>query len=58
LPFEQKEVFELTEIKGMSFKEISEQTGLPVNTLISRKHYAVLHLRERLKLIYDDLLYL
>ena len=56
LPAEQKSVFELTEIKGLSFKEISDQTGLPVNTLISRKHYAVLFLRERLQLLYDELL--
>jgi len=56
LPPEQKLIFELTEIKGFSFKEISEQTGLTVNTLISRKHYAVMHLRERLKSLYDDLL--
>lgn len=57
LPPEQKIVFELTEIKGLSFKEISEQTGVPVNTLISRKHYAIAHLRERLKTLYEDLLY-
>ena len=57
LPPEQKMVFELSEINGLSFKEISVQTGLPVNTLISRKHYAVMHLRERLKSLYDDLLY-
>jgi RNA polymerase sigma factor (sigma-70 family) len=56
LPPEQKLIFELTEIKGYSFKEISEQTGIPVNTLISRKHYAVMHLRERLKSLYDDLI--
>ena len=56
LPSEQRMVFELNEIKGMSFKEISEQTGLPVNTLISRKRYAVLHLRNRLKSLYEDLI--
>lgn len=55
LPPEQKVIFELTEIKGLSFKEISLQTGLPVNTLISRKHYAVLYLRERLQELYDEL---
>jgi RNA polymerase sigma factor (sigma-70 family) len=56
LPEEQRLVFELTEMKGLSFKEISEQTGEPVNTLISRKRYAVLHLRERLQQIYDELI--
>jgi RNA polymerase sigma factor (sigma-70 family) len=56
LPEEQRVVFELTELKGLSFKEISKQTGISVNTLISRKRYAVLVLRERLQLIYDELL--
>jgi len=42
-------------MKGLSFKEISEQTGVAVNTLISRKRYAVLVLRERLQLIYNEL---
>ena len=56
LPEEQRLVFELTEMKGLSFKAISEQTGVPVNTLISRKRYAVLYLRERLQLIYDELI--
>jgi len=51
LPEEQRKVFELTEMEGLSFKTISEQTGVPVNTLISRKRYAVLILRERLQLI-------
>ena len=56
LPEEQRLVFELTELKGLSFKEISEQTGVTVNTLISRKRYAVFVLRERLQLIYDELI--
>lgn len=56
LPAEQREVFELTEMEGISFKEISEVTGVAVNTLISRKRYAVLHLRERLKDVYMELL--
>jgi RNA polymerase sigma factor (sigma-70 family) len=56
LPEEQRQVFELTEMKGLSFREISAQTGVTVNTLISRKRYAVLVLRERLQLIYDELL--
>lgn len=57
LPEEQKIVFELTELQGFSFKEISESTKIPVNTLISRKHYAVLHLRKRLKNLYDEIIY-
>lgn len=56
LPVEQREAFELTEIHGLSFKEISEQTGETVNTLISRKRYAVLHLRERLKTFYNEII--
>ena len=56
LPQEQREIFELTELKGLPFKEISELTGIPVNTLISRKRYAVLHLRLRLKSLYEDIL--
>lgn len=56
LPPEQREVFEMTEFKGMSFNEIARLTGKPVNTLISRKRYAVLFLRERLKDLYDELL--
>jgi len=56
LPEEQRLVFELTEMKGFSYKAISEQTGVPVNTLISRKRYAVLYLRERMQLIYDELI--
>jgi len=56
LPQNQREVFEMNELQGISFKEISEKTGEPVNTLISRKRYAVLYLRERLQDLYDDLL--
>jgi RNA polymerase sigma factor (sigma-70 family) len=56
LPEEQRSAFELTEMEGFSFKEISAKTGIPVNTLISRKRYAVLYLRERLQLIYDELI--
>jgi RNA polymerase sigma factor (sigma-70 family) len=54
LPEEQREVFIAHEFLGYSFKEISEQTGVSVNTLLSRKHYAVVHLRQRLQAIYDD----
>jgi RNA polymerase sigma factor (sigma-70 family) len=56
LPEEQRFVFEQTEMKGVSFKDISKLTGLPVNTLISRKRYAVLFLRERLLYLHDELL--
>lgn len=56
LPEEQRAVFELTELEGFSFKEISEATGITVNTLISRKRYAVLHLRQRLNNLYQELL--
>jgi RNA polymerase sigma factor (sigma-70 family) len=54
LPEEQREVFVAHEFLGYSFREIAEQTGVSMNTLLSRKHYAVLHLRERLQSIYDD----
>lgn len=56
LPGEQREAFLAHEIDGRSFQEISEETGVSVNTLISRKHYAVLHLRERLKEIKETIL--
>lgn len=55
LPEEQREVFIAHELMGYSFKEISERSGVSVNTLLSRKHYAVLHLRERLRAVYDQL---
>jgi len=54
LPEEQREVFVAHELMGYSFKEISEQSGVSVNTLLSRKHYAVTHLRERLRSIYNE----
>ena len=54
LPDEQREVFIAHELEGRSFKELSAETGVNVNTLLSRKHYAVLHLRERLQSIYDE----
>ena len=54
---EQREIFELTEMDGIPVKEISETTGLPVNTLLSRKHYAVKYLRKRLETLYKDILY-
>ncbi|MBB5339151.1 RNA polymerase sigma factor [Tunturiibacter gelidoferens] len=55
LPQAQREVFIAHELQGQSFKEISAETGLSLNTLLSRKHYAVTHLRQRLQLIYEDL---
>lgn len=55
LPPEQSEVFIMTELEGLSFKEIAERTGVKVNTLISRKRYAVLHLREQLVDYYADI---
>jgi RNA polymerase sigma factor (sigma-70 family) len=56
LPPEQKDVFVLTEMEGMPFKVIAEETGESVNTLLSRKRYAVLHLRERLLTLRNELL--
>jgi RNA polymerase sigma factor (sigma-70 family) len=54
LPAEQREVFISHELMGYSFKELAAQTGVSVNTLLSRKHYAVVHLRERLQALYDE----
>ena len=54
LPREQRDVFLAHELDGRSFKDISAETGVGVNTLLSRKRYAVLHLRERLKRIHDE----
>jgi RNA polymerase sigma factor (sigma-70 family) len=54
LPDEQREVFIGHELEGRSFKEMAAETGVSVNTLLSRKRYAVLHLRERLQSIYDE----
>jgi RNA polymerase sigma factor (sigma-70 family) len=54
LPDDQREVFIAHELEGRSFKEMSAESGVSVNTLLSRKRYAVLHLRERLQSIYDE----
>jgi RNA polymerase sigma factor (sigma-70 family) len=54
LPKQQREVFVAHELEGRSFKEMAAETGVSVNTLLSRKRYAVLHLRERLQSIYDE----
>jgi RNA polymerase sigma factor (sigma-70 family) len=54
LPAEQREAFVAHEIEGRSFKELAAETGLSVNALVLRKHYAVQHLRQRLAAIYDE----
>ena len=54
LPEEQREVFVAHELEGRSFRAMAAETGVSVNTLLSRKRYAVLHLRERLRSIYDE----
>jgi RNA polymerase sigma factor (sigma-70 family) len=54
LPDEQREVFVAHELEGRSFQKMAAETGVSVNTLLSRKRYAVLHLRERLQTIYDE----
>jgi len=56
LPEEQRDVFIAHEIEGRSFKELSARTGVGLNTLLSRKRYAVVHLRRRLQAIYDEYL--
>ena len=56
LPAKQREVFILNELEGVPFKDIAEQTGETVNTLLSRKRYAVLHLRNKLRILHDELL--
>jgi len=54
LPEEQREVFIAHEMEGRSFKELAVESGIAVNTLISRKHYAVTHLRRRLRAVYEE----
>ncbi len=54
LPEEQRKVFVAHEVDGQSFKDLTEETGVPLNTLLSRKRYAVLHLRRRLQSIYTE----
>jgi len=56
LPAAQREVFLAHEVEGLSFKEIAARTGVGVNTLLSRKHAAVLQLRERLQAVYEEFL--
>lgn len=55
LPEAQREVFVEHELEGRSFKEMAAQSGVAINTLLARKRYAVLHLRERLQAVYDEL---
>jgi RNA polymerase sigma factor (sigma-70 family) len=55
LPEDQRQAFVAHEIEGRSFQELAQETGLNVNTLVLRKHYAVKHLRERLDAIYEEL---
>jgi RNA polymerase sigma factor (sigma-70 family) len=54
LPPPQREIFIQTEFLGLPVKEIAKKSGVPVNTLLSRRHYAVIHLRKRLKALYVD----
>ena len=54
LPEEQRAVFVAHELEGKTFKELAAETGVGVNTLLSRKRYAVLHLRDRLQSIYEE----
>jgi RNA polymerase sigma factor (sigma-70 family) len=56
LPAEQRDVFIAHELDGRSFKELSVESGVNVNTLLARKRYAVLHLRDRLQNIHDEIL--
>jgi RNA polymerase sigma factor (sigma-70 family) len=56
LPAEQRDVFVAHELEGRSFKELSAESGVSVNTLLSRKRYAVLRLRSRLQTIHDEFL--
>ena len=56
LPQAQREAFEKTELRGYSFRQLSEMTGVPVNTLLSRKHAAVVYLRMRLQELYEEIM--
>ena len=55
LPKAQREVFVEHELEGRSFREMAAQSGVAINTLLARKRYAVLHLREQLQAVYDEL---
>ena len=56
LPDEQRDVFVAHEVDGRSFRQLAAESGLSINTLLSRKHYAVVHLRRRLQAIYEQFL--
>jgi RNA polymerase sigma factor (sigma-70 family) len=56
LPADQREIFILNEIEEQSFRDIAEKTGVSINTLLSRKRYAIMALRKRLQSFYDDLI--
>lgn len=56
LPPEQREIFELTELEGIPVKDIAEAMEVSVNTVLSRKRYAVMHLRKRLATLYNDII--
>lgn len=57
LPQEQREAYELTELEGLPVKEVAQSMSISVNTLLSRKHYAVKHLRKRLNGLYKEIIY-
>ena len=57
LPADQRDIFIKNELEDVSFKELSQQTGENINTLISRKRYAVIHLRERLQTLYNEIIH-
>lgn len=57
LPNEQRQAIEMTEIQGLSTAEAAGRMGVPVATFLSRKHYAVVHIRKRLRVLYEELLY-
>ena len=56
LPDDQREVFVQHELEGRSFRDMAAEWDVPINTLLSRKRYAILHLRKRLRDLYDDFL--
>ena len=56
LPAEQREVFVGHELHGLTFREMAAMSGAPLNTLLARKRYAVLHLRRRLQAMWDELI--
>ena len=56
LPEEQRQAIQLTEIEGLSVKDAASRMGVPTNTLLSRKHYAVLHVRKRMHRLYKELI--